>query len=179
MPRKRKKRKNSSRAISRFRSMFEAKLATQLKTLGCGFSYETLVIEYMRQSTYTPDFILPNGMIIEAKGVWLAEDRKKHLLVREQHPDLEIRMVFQNANNKIRKGSKTTYGTWCDKKNIKWSNKVIPSSWLSNKHTYHVPSAGRATLVAPMRTEVQSAFLAELSSEPDKETNGPSWTEAS
>tara|TARA_R100000700_G_C3179043_1_gene155172 strand:- start:4982 stop:5452 length:471 start_codon:yes stop_codon:yes gene_type:complete len=145
--------------------MFEAKLATQLNTLGCGFSYETLVIEYMKKGTYTPDFILPNGIIIEAKGVWVPEDRKKHLLVKEQHPELEIRMVFQNANNKIRKGSKTTYGMWCDKKNIKWSNKVIPSSWLSNQHTYRVPSAGRVTLDPLTKTEAQSAFLAALSLE--------------
>ena len=151
--------------------MFEAKLATQLNTLGCGFTYETLVIEYMKKGTYIPDFILPNGIIIEAKGLWTPEDRKKHLLVREQHPDLEIRMVFQNANNKIRKGSKTTYGTWCDKKNIKWSNKVIPTSWLSNQHTYHVPSAGRVTLDPLTKTEVQSAFLATLSSEGQNNKN--------
>ena len=150
--------------------MFEAKLATQLNPLGCGFSYETLVIEYMKKGTYTPDFILPNGIIIEAKGLWVPEDRKKHLLVREQHPKLEIRLVFQNANNKIRKGSKTTYGMWCDKKNIKWSNKVIPSSWLSNQHIYRVPSAGRVTLDPLTKTEAQSAFLAALSLE-DKTDN--------
>ena len=159
--------------------MFEAKLATQLKNLGCGFSYETLVIEYMKHATYTPDFILPNGIIIEAKGVWATEDRKKHVLVREQHPYLEIRMVFQNAKNKIRKGSKTTYGEWCDKKQIKWSDKVIPSSWLSNKHTYHVPSAGRAMLAPTTPTEVQSAFLAELSLPEDEEGKNTTWTEAS
>jgi len=141
--------------------MFEAKLATQLKTLGCGFSYETLTIEYMKVSTYKPDFILPNGIIIEAKGVWTSSDRKKHLLVKEQHPELDVRLVFQQASNKITKGSKTTYGDWCDKKNIKWSNKVIPTSWLSQKHMSLVPSAGRVTLKQKTRTEAGSASPAE------------------
>ena len=160
MPKK-KTAKNYSKRISRFRSMFEAKLATQLKKLGCGFTYEKLSIEYIKKSTYTPDFVLPNGVIIEAKGVWMVEDRKKHLLVREQHPELDIRLVFQQANNKIRKGSKTTYGMWCDKKNIKWSNKVIPTSWLSQQHMSLVPSVGRVTLKQKTRTEAGSASPAE------------------
>ncbi len=156
---KRTKKRNYSRT-SNYRSGFEAKVANQLKRLGCGFAYETLKIEYMKVATYKPDFILPNGVIIEAKGLWTVEDRKKHLLVREQHPDLDIRLVFQNANQKIRKGSKTTYGMWCDKKQLKWSNKVIPSSWLSKKHTSHVPSAGLVTLDATTKTEVGSVFRA-------------------
>lgn len=153
---KKRKRPNFLRT-SEFRSGFEAKVANQLKRLGCGFAYESLTIEYLKKSTYTPDFVLPNGVIIETKGVWKTEDRAKHLLVREQHPNLDIRLVFQNANNKIRKGSKTTYGMWCDKKKLKWSNKVIPSSWLSNKHTSHVPSAGLVTLDATTTTGVGNA----------------------
>ena len=142
--------------------MFEAKLATQLKTLGCGFTYEKLTIEYEKTSTYTPDFVLPNGIIIEAKGLWTSTDRKKHLLVREQHPELDIRLVFQQATNKIRKGSKTTYGAWCDKKKIKWSNKVIPTSWLSQQHTSLVPSAGRVMLKRKTRMEAGNASPAEF-----------------
>tara|TARA_R110002051_G_scaffold5355_1_gene27869 strand:- start:734 stop:1219 length:486 start_codon:yes stop_codon:yes gene_type:complete len=156
-----KKKKSYSTRTSKYRSLFEEKVATQLKSLGCGFSYETLTIEYMRLSTYKPDFILPNGIIVEAKGLWKSDDRKKHLLVKEQHPDLDVRLVFQNANNKLRKGSKTTYGMWCDKKNIKWSNKVIPTSWLSQKNTSLVPSAGRVTLNATTKTEAGSASVAE------------------
>jgi hypothetical protein len=99
----RKKRKKRSSPTSKYRSGFEAKLAHQLQRGGVAFEYETLKLEYRKVATYTPDFILPNGIIIEAKGVWTVEDRTKHLLVREQHPHLDIRLVFMNAFNKIRK----------------------------------------------------------------------------
>jgi hypothetical protein len=116
----RKKRKPSrSRRTSKFRSGFEAKTANYLRRLGIEFEYESLKVSYMREATYTPDFILPNGIIIETKGLWTSEDRTKHLLIKEQHP--------------VRKGSKTTYAMWCEKKGLKYCDKTIPKSWLNTK----------------------------------------------
>lgn len=135
----RKKKKKSSRT-SKYRSGFEQTLANQLSRSGVAFEYETIKLEYQKVATYTPDFILPNGIIIEAKGLWTVEDRTKHLLVREQHPHLDIRLVFMNAFNKIRKGSNTTYARWCEKKNILYANKQIPKQWLLQTHTNHVLS---------------------------------------
>jgi hypothetical protein len=137
----RKKRKKRSSRTSKYRSGFEQTLANQLQRSGVAFEYETVKLEYQKIATYTPDFILPNGIIIEAKGVWTVEDRTKHLLVRQQHPHLDIRLVFMNAFNKIRKGSNTTYARWCEKKNILYANKTIPKSWLSPTHTNPVQSA--------------------------------------
>ena len=137
----RKKKRQRSQRTSNYRSGFEATLANQLKRGGVSFQYESIKLEYTKTATYTPDFILPNGIIIEAKGVWTGEDRKKHLLVREQHPHLDIRLVFMNASNKIRKGSDTTYAVWCEKKNIQYANKTIPKSWLSPTHTNPALSA--------------------------------------
>ena len=137
----RKKRKKRSSPTSKYRSGFEQTLANQLQRSGVAFEYETVKLEYQKIATYTPDFILPNGIIIEAKGVWTVEDRTKHLLVREQHPHLDIRLVFMNAFNKIRKGSNTTYARWCEKKNIIYAHKTIPKSWLSQTHTNPVQSA--------------------------------------
>jgi len=140
--------KRTSKRTGKFRSGFEAKVAGQLETSGCTFAFETLRIEYRKTANYLPDFILANGIIIEAKGVWNVEDRRKHLLVRECHPDLDVRLCFQNPFLKIRKGSKTTYAAWCDKKGFKWCDKVIPKTWLSQKPTYTVPLAGAVTLTA-------------------------------
>ena len=137
----RKKRKKRSSPTSKYRSGFEQTLANQLQRSGVAFEYETVKLEYQKIATYTPDFILPNGIIIEAKGVWTVEDRTKHLLVRQQHPHLDIRLVFMNAFNKIRKGSNTTYARWCEKKNIIYAHKTIPKSWLSQTHTNPVQSA--------------------------------------
>jgi hypothetical protein len=139
MRKKRKKRKSSP--TSKYRSGFEQTLANQLQRSGVAFEYETIKLEYQKIATYTPDFILPNGIIIEAKGVWTVEDRTKHVLIRQQHPHLDIRLVFMNAYNKIRKGSNTTYARWCEKKNIIYAHKTIPKSWLSQTHTNPVQSA--------------------------------------
>jgi hypothetical protein len=137
----RKKRKKRSSPTSKYRSGFEQTLANQLQRSGVAFEYETIKLEYQKIATYTPDFILPNGIIIEAKGVWTVEDRTKHILIRQQHPHLDIRLVFMNAYNKIRKGSNTTYARWCEKKNIIYAHKTIPKSWLSQTHTNPVQSA--------------------------------------
>ncbi len=141
---KRKRRTNRSRRTSNFRSGFEAKTADYLRRLGIEFEYESLKINYMREATYTPDFILPNGIIVETKGLWKSEDRTKHLLIKEQHPELDVRLCFQNASNKIRKNSKTTYAMWCEKKGIKYCDKTIPKSWLNTKKcTRRVQLAGQ------------------------------------
>jgi hypothetical protein len=119
-----------------YRSGFEHKVSDQLKENKIKFEYETTVIDYIKPQTnhtYTIDFTLPNGILVETKGRWVLEDRKKHLLIKKQHPELDIRMVFQSSKTKIRKGSKTTYAMFCDKHDIPWAEKVIPESWLNEK----------------------------------------------
>jgi len=116
-----------------YRSGFEHKVADQLKENKTKFEYEKTVIEYIKPEThhkYTVDFTLPNGILVETKGRWVLEDRKKHILIKNQHPELDIRIVFQNPKGKIRKGSKTTYSDFCDKNGIIWAEKEIPSDWL-------------------------------------------------
>ena len=122
--------------INGYRSGFENKVASALSEQKVKFEYEVTQIEYVKPEThhkYTVDFTLPNGILIETKGRWTLEDRKKHLLIKQQHPELDIRFVFQNPNGKIRKGSKTTYVDYCEKHNILWSDKVIPTAWLKEK----------------------------------------------
>ena len=116
-----------------YRSGFEHKVADQLKESKTAFEYETTVIDYIKPEThhkYTVDFTLPNGILVETKGRWVLEDRKKHMLIKQQHPELDIRIVFQNPRGKIRKGSKTTYADYCDKNGILWAEKEIPTDWL-------------------------------------------------
>tara|TARA_R100001129_G_scaffold127300_1_gene89370 strand:- start:38 stop:439 length:402 start_codon:yes stop_codon:yes gene_type:complete len=116
-----------------YRSGFEHKVADQLSENKVKFKYEDTQIDYIKPEThhkYTVDFTLPNGILVETKGRWVLEDRKKHLLIKSQHPDLDIRIVFQNPKGKIRKGSKTTYADWCDKHGIVWADKQIPKEWL-------------------------------------------------
>tara|TARA_R110002020_G_scaffold98569_1_gene234477 strand:+ start:139 stop:591 length:453 start_codon:yes stop_codon:yes gene_type:complete len=118
-----------------FRSGLEQIIAKQIKHAGHKLRYETIKIKWIDFSvrSYTPDFVLDNGIIIEAKGFWSTADRRKHVEIKKQHSDLDIRMVFENSKRKIRKGSQTTYGDWCEKKEIIFCDRVIPKSWLKEE----------------------------------------------
>ena len=114
-----------------FRSGLEERVADLLVELGVSYEYETKKIGYTIQHIYTPDFVLPNGVILECKGYWDAEDRRKIKNVKEQEPYLDLRMVFQSPYMKINKNSKTTYAKWCDKHDIPWTHfHNIPLEWL-------------------------------------------------
>ena len=116
-----------------FRSGLEEKIASQLRALGVPVEFEAFKIEYVkpaRKAKYTPDFRLPNGIIIETKGRFVTADRQKHLLVKAQHPDLDIRFVFSNSRARISKTSATTYADWCNKHGFLFADKSIPLEWI-------------------------------------------------
>jgi len=117
-----------------YRSGLESKIADQLKGLGIDPQYETMKIAFTqpeKKRKYTPDFILPNGIIIESKGRLMPEDRAKHCMIQEQHPELDIRFVFTNPNATISKTSKTTYAMWCEKNGFKYAKGLIPEAWIN------------------------------------------------
>jgi hypothetical protein len=117
-----------------YRSGLEEIIQVDLQSQGVNGEYEQHKIQYIKPAThhtYTPDFKLPNGIFVETKGRFVIEDRKKHLLIKEQLPGVDIRFVFQNSKNKIRKGSKTTYADWCIKHGFKFADKTVPIEWLS------------------------------------------------
>jgi hypothetical protein len=117
-----------------WRSGLEERVAEQLDQLGVEYTYEKLKLKYIRPASehvYTPDFVLPNGIIVETKGRFLAADRQKHILVKRHNPELDIRFVFSNSNAKISKASKTTYAMWCRKNGYKFADKTIPEEWVN------------------------------------------------
>ncbi len=119
--------------IRGFRSGLEDSVALQISNEGIDVEYEKLKLEYIkpaRKSKYTPDFELPNGIIVETKGRFVTEDRQKHILIKEQHPNRDIRFVFSNSKSKIRKGSPTTYADWCTKHGFCYADKQIPKEWF-------------------------------------------------
>jgi len=137
------KRKVSVRSIARkkgFRSGLEDSVSKQISSRGLTVDYESTKIDYVipeSKHTYTPDFVLPNGIIIESKGRFVLEDRKKHLLIKAQHPHLDIRFIFSNSSAKLNKGSKTTYSDWCVKNGYLYANKEIPNDWFNEvEHTF-------------------------------------------
>lgn len=116
-----------------YRSGLEDAVADQLRANGVAFEYESRLVRYVkpaRNSKYTPDFILPNGIVIETKGRFVTADRQKHLLILDQHPNLDIRFVFSNPNTRISKQSPTTYAMWCDRHGFTYAKQRIPTAWI-------------------------------------------------
>ena len=131
-----------------YRSGLEHKLSEYLDLLKHKYTYESIKIEWedLTYRTYTPDFILSNGIIVETKGRFVTADRKKHLCIQKQHPSLDIRFVFTNSRNKLSKGAKSTYGQWCIKHGFRYYDRIIPEDWLkekgSNKHPEFIKFKG-------------------------------------
>ena len=114
-----------------FRSKLEEKVADLLVELGVKYEYETTKVPYVIEHIYTPDFILPNGVVLECKGYWDSDDRRKIKAVKTLNPDIDLRMVFQSPFNTISKKSKTTYAKWCERHDIPWTSfHNIPLKWL-------------------------------------------------
>lgn len=121
---------------STYRSGLEESNADFLRAQGIEPFYESYYLEYevpASKHKYTPDFVLPNGIIVETKGVWDSDDRKKHLLIKAQHPELDIRFVFTRTKTRLYKGSLSTYSSFCDKHGIKYAEKEIPLEWLTEE----------------------------------------------
>lgn len=127
--------------VEGYRSGLEDKISKGLQKLGVPFRYESERIQFTqpeKKRYYTPDFIVTTKtgktIYIEAKGRFVTADRQKQLMVKASNPDLDVRFVFSNPNNRISKTSKTTYAMWCESKGFKYSkfeeDEVIPQGWI-------------------------------------------------
>jgi hypothetical protein len=102
---------------SAYRSGLETRFQTAAQEHGWNLAYEQDKIKYVipaSNHTYTPDFTVTKNVYIETKGLWVAADRKKAVLIKEQHPEISILYVLQR-NQGITKKSKTTYLDWAAK----------------------------------------------------------------
>ena len=109
----------------KYKSKFEARVAEELFRLKLPIKYESEKIKYTipeEEHTYTPDFPIGPIVYLEAKGKFTPADRKKHILLKKQHPEKEIWIVLMGPNNKLSKKSKTTYASWCEKNGLRWTS---------------------------------------------------------
>lgn len=116
-----------------FRSGLEATNAKLIEKQGHPVLFETFKVPYIRPASkhsYTPDFLLGNGIIIETKGIFDVADRGKHLIIQELWPELDIRFVFSSERTKIAPGSKTTLLDWAEKYSFRYAVKTIPLDWF-------------------------------------------------
>ena len=134
---KKKKQKLTSNQVGLrhgFRSGLEEAIASELDTKKVKYEFEKSKLNYVKPQkthTYTPDFyLIKNNIYIETKGYLTSQDRQKMRLIKEQHPDLDIRIIFSNSKTRISKKSNTTYGMWCDKYGFKYADRHVPEGWL-------------------------------------------------
>lgn len=115
-----------------WRSGLEESISGEIEAEGVPSLYEGFKIPYVvhKNCKYTPDFLLPNGIVIETKGRFTTQDRQKMKMIKEQHSEIDIRFVFSNANQRINKTSETRYSTWSDSNHFPWAHKNIPVGWL-------------------------------------------------
>lgn len=122
-------------ANDKFKSDFERKIAKDLGSKTQEYLYEKERFNYSLYKKYTPDFFLPNGVIIESKGKFTREDRAKHLAVRDQNPELDIRFVFMR-DNKLSKNHKMKYSDWCNKHGFQYHIGTVPEEWIKETKRY-------------------------------------------
>lgn len=103
--------------MNKFKSKFEEQVGALYNLTN---TYESEKVSYTLMNTYTPDFLLKPDVYLECKGFFKPSDRRKMLEVIKQYPSKTFIMYFQDSTVKITRKSKTTYGDWCTKNNIKW-----------------------------------------------------------
>lgn len=82
--------------------------------------YEAASFPYTLSYSYTPDFVVSDGntaFYVEAKGYFRPDNRRTMVAVRDQTPNLDLRIIFQR-NSKLSKNGKQRYSDWADKHNF-------------------------------------------------------------
>lgn len=94
----------------------------------------------MQEHTYTPDFVLPNGILVEAKdgeGSRLkpsldAKARGKMIRIQKQYPDLDIRFIFRTDAMLHSLGKRCS--VWCKEHGFPYHiGTSIPDKWFKEK----------------------------------------------
>ena len=120
-----------------YRNKSETKVAEALKWHKIKFGYESLYLYYqLPQSKYLPDFVFKDegkfsgGQIWEVKGRFDLDDRRKHIALKDQHPQWKVKFLFLRPSTKVYKKGKMTYGGWCEKYGFDYcALDDIPKHW--------------------------------------------------
>ena len=106
----------------KYKSLLEKRFAELLFKHGVKAEYEAKRFEFVRMAHYLPDWKLSDSLFIETKGYFSPRNRGDLLSFREQHPGVEIFLVFAEPRNRLTAKSKTTYAEWSDKHGFRWSS---------------------------------------------------------
>lgn len=128
--------KRSARTKGGFRSGYEERIYENAQRHRRELAYEPsdATLYYTKpakRSRYIPDFVLPNGVIVESKGRLTATDRAKMSQVKKDNPEVDIRFLFQRGHNRItRSKNSMTYIEWAEKHGFICAvGEEIPEEW--------------------------------------------------
>ena len=134
------------------RSGYEDRIEKQLKEAKVKYEYEPDTIEFRRtvssgecpdcgshkvvqRRRYTPDFKLTVGkqtFYIETKGRLTGTNASNLQAIKKQHPDLDLRLLFQSDNLRVRgKPASGRYSDWAKKYGFPFAVGEVPDDWIS------------------------------------------------
>ena len=92
-------------------------------------SYEPLAIPYVIEHHYKPDFVLPTGLVVEGKGIFRNNDKKKLLAI--QSLGIDVKVLLQKANVRV-PSARHTHEEWLEKNHFTYAvGTLIPPHWYT------------------------------------------------
>jgi len=126
--------------MNKYRNKFESSTGKFLDDQGIDFEYEKLKVDYTVSGTYLVDFAIKKKdgtlMLIETKGNGLSFDghnKRKLRAVKEQHPTLDLRLVFYSDGKcgpKRKDGTYMRQSDWAKRYGFQYAIRTIPEEWL-------------------------------------------------
>lgn len=114
---------------------FEERVIDDLTQRSVPHMYEPEKLAYYVERYYVPDLKV-GTMYVELKGYFRQDAQRKMKAVKAQHPELDIRFVFQKSTatiqgaKKRKDGSKMTCAEWAERNGFVYSEGTIPEEWL-------------------------------------------------
>lgn len=115
---------------------FEARVVADLTDRGITYEYESTKLPYTVLRNYIPDLKV-GDMFIEVKGYFRQDAQRKMRNVKQQHPDKDIRFLFQRLDSPVqgakkrKDGSKMTCAEWAERHGFLYAEKEIPDEWIN------------------------------------------------
>ena len=116
---------------------FEQKVMSNLTAKGVEFEFEPHSLSYNVTRDYIPDLLI-GDMYVEIKGYFRQDAQRKMRAVKKQHPEKDIRFLFQRANatiqgaKKRKDGTKMTCADWAERYGFKYAEgEEIPDKWIN------------------------------------------------
>ncbi len=115
------------------KSILEVRTQAWLEENDIPFEYEAEKWVYaFKPAKYTPDFKVP-GPTLECKGKLTRDVRRKLMAIATSNPERKIALIFEKPENKIERGSRTTYAEWAEKHGFLWSAVTPRKEWFQKK----------------------------------------------